>query len=65
MRASFTAISNRRTSAGQPSQRRAPPTGMAPQSAAEVAAAPDLVKVLDFGIAKSDDVDDGPRVGKR
>jgi serine/threonine-protein kinase len=30
-----------------------------------VTAAPDIVKVLDFGIAKSDDVDDNPRVGKR
>ena len=41
------------------------PDGHGAQPAAEVAAAPDLVKVLDFGIAKSDDVDDGPRVGKR
>ena len=42
------------------------PDGHGAQPAAEaIAAAPDLVKVLDFGIAKSDDVDDGPRVGKR
>jgi serine/threonine protein kinase/predicted negative regulator of RcsB-dependent stress response len=42
------------------------PNGHPAQPGAEtVAAAPDLVKVLDFGIAKSDDVDDGPRVGKR
>jgi serine/threonine protein kinase len=31
----------------------------------EVSAAPDLVKVLDFGIAKSDEIDDSPRQGKR
>jgi len=42
------------------------PSGHLAQPAAEaVAAAPDLVKVLDFGIAKSDEIDDSPRVGKR
>ena len=42
------------------------PNGHAGLPAAEsVAAAPDLVKVLDFGIAKSDEIDDSPRVGKR
>ncbi|HEX7598334.1 MAG TPA: protein kinase [Polyangia bacterium] len=30
-----------------------------------VAAAPEIVKVLDFGIAKSDELEDSPRVGKR
>jgi len=30
-----------------------------------VAAAPEIVKVLDFGIAKSDEIDDSPRMGKR
>jgi serine/threonine protein kinase len=47
-----------------------PPAARTPDGHAQpgnemVAAAPDLVKVLDFGIAKSDDVDEGPRVGKR
>ena len=42
------------------------PSGHGVQSPAEgVAAAPDLVKVLDFGIAKSDEIDDSPRIGKR
>ena len=42
------------------------PNGHGAQPAAEVvAAAPDLVKVLDFGIAKSDEIDDSPRIGKR
>jgi serine/threonine protein kinase/predicted negative regulator of RcsB-dependent stress response len=42
------------------------PSGHGVQSPPEgVAAAPDIVKVLDFGIAKSDEVDDSPRVGKR
>ena len=42
------------------------PNGHGAQPGAEsVAAAPDLVKVLDFGIAKSDEIDDSPRVGKR
>jgi eukaryotic-like serine/threonine-protein kinase len=33
--------------------------------AEDVSAAPELVKVLDFGIAKSDEIDDSPRLGKR
>ncbi len=42
------------------------PSGHGVQSPAEgVAAAPDVVKVLDFGIAKSDEIDDSPRIGKR
>ncbi|HJX63212.1 MAG TPA: protein kinase [Polyangia bacterium] len=42
------------------------PSGHGVQSPPEgVAAAPELVKVLDFGIAKSDEIDDSPRVGKR
>ncbi len=31
----------------------------------DVSAVPELVKVLDFGIAKSDEIDDSPRLGKR
>ncbi|MGB8299166.1 MAG: protein kinase, partial [Polyangia bacterium] len=46
---------NARTPSGHGVQ--APPEG--------VAAAPDIVKVLDFGIAKSDEIDDSPRIGKR
>jgi serine/threonine protein kinase len=42
------------------------PNGHGAQPGAEAAAAmPDLVKVLDFGIAKSDEIDDSPRIGKR
>jgi serine/threonine protein kinase/tetratricopeptide (TPR) repeat protein len=42
------------------------PNGPGGQPAGEaVAAMPDLVKVLDFGIAKSDEIDDSPRIGKR
>jgi serine/threonine-protein kinase len=41
------------------------PSGHGVQPAEGVAAAPDVVKVLDFGIAKSDEIDDSPRVGKR
>jgi serine/threonine protein kinase len=42
------------------------PSGHGVQSPPEgVAAAPDIVKVLDFGIAKSDEIDDSPRIGKR
>jgi serine/threonine protein kinase len=42
------------------------PNGPGGQPAGEVVAAmPDLVKVLDFGIAKSDEIDDSPRIGKR
>jgi eukaryotic-like serine/threonine-protein kinase len=42
---------------------RTPNGGPAPPE--DVSAAPELVKVLDFGIAKSDEIDDSPRLGKR
>ncbi len=48
-----------------PASARTPNGHVAQPAADAVAAVPDLVKVLDFGIAKSDEVDDSPRVGKR
>jgi serine/threonine protein kinase/predicted negative regulator of RcsB-dependent stress response len=48
-----------------PSNARTPSGNGAQPPAEAVAAAPDLVKVLDFGIAKSDEIDDSPRIGKR
>jgi serine/threonine protein kinase len=41
------------------------PNGHGAQPGGEAVATPDLVKVLDFGIAKSDEIDDSPRIGKR
>jgi serine/threonine protein kinase len=48
-----------------PTPSRTPSGHLGQPAAADVAAAPDLVKVLDFGIAKSDEIEDSPRVGKR
>ena len=48
-----------------PSNARTPSGNGAQPPAETVAAAPDVVKVLDFGIAKSDEIDDSPRIGKR
>ena len=42
-----------------------PRTPSGQPGAEAVAAAPEIVKVLDFGIAKSDEIDDSPRMGKR
>jgi Serine/threonine protein kinase len=41
------------------------PNGHGQPGAEAEGATPDLVKVLDFGIAKSDEIDDSPRIGKR